>query len=110
MAKIPDHKNNRYIPGEHLLVCERTGRVIYASDARKEWNGRVVHKDWWEPKHPALIFTQVGTDDSRAKGYVRPEPNDVFKIIPNACLYVEDGYFEPSIDPLKLDLYVNEDC
>lgn len=80
---IKDHKP-KYIPGDHLVVCERTGRVIRVSDARKEWNGRWVHKDWYEPKHPALVTHPVPTDKIAARQPVRandgsPVCNPVFE-------------------------------
>jgi len=78
MSKIKDHKGGKWRSGDHLIVCDRTGRVIYASDARKEWNGKWVHKDWWEPKHPSLIFRDTGVDKSAAPQPVRLEPTDTF--------------------------------
>ena len=33
-----------YRPGDHLVVDDRTGFTVYASDTRKEWNGAIVRK------------------------------------------------------------------
>lgn len=43
---------NRYIPGEHWVIDDITGFRIRSSDAVKQWNGLVVHKDYAEPRHP----------------------------------------------------------
>lgn len=43
---------NRYIPGEHWVTDDITGFRIRASDAVKQWNGLVVHKDYAERRHP----------------------------------------------------------
>lgn len=48
---IPNHIS-KYIPGDHLLICQRTGRVIRASEAKEEWTGLIVHESVWEPRHP----------------------------------------------------------
>lgn len=48
------HTNRKggYQKGEHLVVCDRSGRVYDSSNTRKEWNGLIVGKDEWEPRHP----------------------------------------------------------
>jgi hypothetical protein len=56
--------------GEHLVTCDRSGRVIYASDARREWNGLLVHKDYWEPRHPQEFVR--GVRDRQAVSDARP--------------------------------------
>lgn len=38
--------------GDHYKTDDRTGRKVRASDTRKEWTGRIVDKDWWEPRQP----------------------------------------------------------
>jgi hypothetical protein len=38
--------------GDNLVVCQRSGRTCYASETRREWNGLIVHRDHWEPRHP----------------------------------------------------------
>lgn len=48
---IPNH-TPKYIPGDHLVTCQRTGRTIRASEARREWTGLIVHESVWEPRHP----------------------------------------------------------
>jgi hypothetical protein len=41
-----------YEPGDHNVICDRTGHKIKRSQARKEWNGLLVRKESWEPRHP----------------------------------------------------------
>lgn len=86
MSKIPDEKHE-YRPGDHKIVCERSGRVIWASEARQEWNGRWVHKDWWEPKHPSLIRRKIPVDR-----IVAPEP-----IRSNDGVTACDQFWEPGV-------------
>ena len=90
MSRKKDTKANGYTPGEHYIICERTGRKILASDARKEWTGAWVHKDEWEPKHPSLIYTKVPSDKITAPQPIRSEPADVF--VKNDCGYFAEDY------------------
>lgn len=41
-----------YRPGDHNVVCDRTGFKLKRSQCRKEWNNLVVRKESWEPRHP----------------------------------------------------------
>jgi len=41
-----------YDPGDYNIICDRTGHKIKRSQARKEWNGLLVRKESWEPRHP----------------------------------------------------------
>jgi hypothetical protein len=61
----------RAILGEHLVVCDRSGRTVLASETRKEWNGLRVYKDYWEPRHPQE-FVRGRKDDQLVKD-ARPE-------------------------------------
>lgn len=65
-----------YRPGRHLVVCDRTGFVIYDDDARKEWNGLLVRSESWEPRHPQDFVR--GRVDRQTVPDPRPRPNDVF--------------------------------
>ena len=45
----------KYAKGANAkAIDDRTGFKVNLSDMRKEWNGLMVHKDEWEPKHPQL--------------------------------------------------------
>jgi hypothetical protein len=43
---------NYFKPGEHNVVCDRTGFKIKSGDSVKEWNGLRVRKQSAEPRHP----------------------------------------------------------
>ena len=75
MAKIKGHRF-KYIPGDHLLICDRTGRVIRKSESRTEWNGLVVHKSQWEPRHPQ-DFLRGRKDKQVPQKPIRPEVDSV---------------------------------
>jgi hypothetical protein len=67
---------DNFRPGDHKIIDDRTGRTIYASEARKEWTGELVHKDDWEPRHPQdLVRSRV---DRMSVRDPRPRPPDVF--------------------------------
>lgn len=50
--------------GDHLVIDDRTGFTIWASEAQKEWNGAVVHRSVWEARHPQ-DFVRGVRDDMR---------------------------------------------
>ena len=41
-----------YIPGDYFVQCDRTGMKRLRSECRKEWNGLIVAKEVYEPRHP----------------------------------------------------------
>lgn len=65
-------------------ISDRSGQRYRYKDMRKEWNGLLVGKDEWEPKHPQLgPFRKVV--DPEALRNARPdrvEPLDVYVCIP----------------------------
>jgi len=67
---------DNYIPGDNWIICERTGFKIRASDAMREWNGAIVRKQSYEPRHPQ-DFVRGRKDDTRPE-LVRPEQTDYF--------------------------------
>lgn len=62
---------NAYRHGQHKLVDDRTGFVIYSGDACKEWNGRLVHKSEFERRHPQDFVR--GVTESPGVRDARPE-------------------------------------
>ena len=59
------------------LICDRTGfRVPVSEGLKREWNGRMVRKQSWEPRHPQDYIRARTTEES--KGSPRPEQADVF--------------------------------
>ena len=70
-------KGSGWKKGDNWAVCDVCGREFLASTLMKRWDGLVVCKDDWEPRHPQE-FVRAVKDDSRAKGYIRVEPADIF--------------------------------
>lgn len=54
-------------PGSHLVVSDRSGKVISSDEARREWTGMVVHESEWEPRHPQ-DFVKGRKDDQVVRG------------------------------------------
>ena len=77
MAKFASGKDS-------YAISDRSGFRDRYKDMRKEWNGLLVGKDEWEPKHPQLgPFRKVV--DAEALKDARPdivEPFDVYVGIP----------------------------
>lgn len=65
-------RNPGWKSGDHWVECERTGKIIRASDAREEWTGLIVAKEEWEPRHPQDML-RPRADHTAAQGLVRPE-------------------------------------
>lgn len=55
-------------------ISDRSGQRYRLRDMRKEWNGLLVGKDEWEPKHPQLEPLRVPADPEALRN-PRPEPN-----------------------------------
>ncbi len=51
-------------PGDHLVVCDRTGFTRWASECQREWNGALVTRKNWEARHPQ-DFVRGVRDDMR---------------------------------------------
>lgn len=55
-------------------ISDRSGFRYRLRDMRKEWNGLLVGKDEWEPKHPQLEPLRV-SPDAQALRNPRPDPD-----------------------------------
>lgn len=66
--------SDRYRPGDHYLIDDRTGFKIRRSDAREEWNGLIVDKRAFEARHPQDFVR--GVEDDQAVDDPRPRPID----------------------------------
>lgn len=71
-----DRSRNRYVAGDWNVISDRSGQKIKASDAMFTWDGLLVGKDQWEPKHPQLDIR--GRDEEIAVPYSRPRQPDTF--------------------------------
>jgi hypothetical protein len=45
-------RNPGYIAGEHWVTCQRCDIDYYSRDILREWNGAIVCRSCWEPRHP----------------------------------------------------------
>ncbi len=70
-----------YTPGDNWLVCDVCGCHVYSSDALQRWDGMVVCKQDWEPRHEQ-DFVRARKDKLIPDGLLRPEPEDDFTTIP----------------------------
>ena len=61
----------------NYLICDRTGFKIPVEEGLvEEWNGRMVRRKSWEPRHPLDVIRARG--ESKRDGSPRPEPQDQF--------------------------------
>ena len=66
---------SKFATGKYAYgISDRSGFRYRLKDMRKEWNGLLVGKDEWEPKHPQLEPVRVPADPQAIKN-ARPEPN-----------------------------------
>jgi hypothetical protein len=68
---------NRWKLGDHLVVCDRTGFVRYASETRKEWNGLRTWTRAWFPRQPQDLVRGL-TDDLFVED---PRPRQISQFI-----------------------------
>jgi hypothetical protein len=67
---------DRYRPGDYYIQCDLSGYKILRSEARRMWDGKIVHKDWWESRHPQEFVR--ARRDRIAAPEPRPENEDQF--------------------------------
>ena len=65
-----------YRSGDHYVICDFSGWKTRRSEARKMWNGLLVHHRFWEPRHP--LDTVRTKRDHQAVADPRPEATDSF--------------------------------
>jgi hypothetical protein len=65
-----------YRPGDNYVICQISGFKVRASETRRRWDGLIVAKRFWEPRHPQ-DFVRGRFDDQRPQVSV-PEAADVF--------------------------------
>lgn len=56
--------------GDWLVVCDVSGKVMYASESRLRWDNALVHPDHWEPRHPQDFVK--GVVDMQSVPFSRP--------------------------------------
>ena len=68
--------SDTYIPGDYYLICAHSGFKIRRSEARKTWDGLLVHRRFWDPRHP--LDTIRSKRDKQTVADPRPEQADRF--------------------------------
>lgn len=68
-------------------ICDRTGHRYRLKDMRFEWNGLLVGKDVWEPKHPQINPQRNRTADKQAIENARPDRVEPLEIHVGVPLY-----------------------
>lgn len=59
---------------DYNVTCDFSGFVCKKSETRKMWNGMIVRKDFWEPRHPQDFIPAV--PEAAAPLDVRVEQED----------------------------------
>lgn len=72
-------------PGEFYRECDRTGFKVKASHTQREWNGLIVRRDSWEPRHPQDYLR------ARPDHPAVPDPRPVENLFLSSMLQKEDG-------------------
>lgn len=67
-------KKRSYIKGDHKVRDDIYGLTEMASDMRLTWDNKLVHKDFFDEKHPQLILNPRQEHISIKNG--RPTPED----------------------------------
>lgn len=90
---MPHSKNAGYRKGDNWSTCSVCGFDYRAFEFRRRWDGLMVCRDDWEPRHPQE-FLRARPEDTRPR--VVSGPKDVFDLMPNypGCVTItspEDG-------------------
>lgn len=64
-------------PGNHWVICDRSGFAIRSKDAMQTWDGLIVKKNDWEIRHPQ-DFVRSREDHQSPEGLTRSETADTF--------------------------------
>lgn len=71
MGKADFHK-----PGDWNAICDVCGFKFKASELRKRWDGVMVCKKDWEPRHPQELI-RIKADNQNVP-FVRDDPDPTF--------------------------------
>ena len=62
--------------GDYNAVCDECGFKYKASQLKRRWDGAMVCREDWEPRHPQDFVR--GRPEGQALPYTRPEQVDEF--------------------------------
>lgn len=69
-------QSDYYKSGSWNFICEVCGRKFKATQMKKRWDGAIVCREDWEPRHPQDFVK--GVKDNPSVPLSRPEPSDQF--------------------------------
>lgn len=92
MSSFDKKTGHRIKKNGHWVICDRSGFAIRESDSRKTWDGLVVAKEYWEPRHPQ-DFVRARADDQMPHGNIRSDQEGT-EIV--AGDYVYPDYWKPA--------------
>lgn len=69
-------QRNAYKEGDYLVICDRSGQKALRSDCVKEWDGKIVLKEYAETRHP--LDRQVPPRPETVPTDTRPPGDDQF--------------------------------
>jgi hypothetical protein len=79
----------RYVKGDYNVISDRDGGKYKRSECRKEWNGLLVHRDEWEPRHPQDFVK--GVKDDMSVPDPRPGAEDTHSVFETTLDAAEDS-------------------
>lgn len=97
-----DCDGNTYRTGGTYGLCQECGFKFRMSELRKRWDGFMVCKEDWEPRHPQE-FVRGKADRIRYNGPISPEPADSFTMDT-----LRDGENDLITDGLGLPIVIDE--
>lgn len=69
-------KNNYLVMGQWNIICDVCGVKFKSGQVQKRWDGFLVCKDDWEPRHPMDFFRMP--DEKIGVYETRPQAQDQF--------------------------------
>jgi len=85
-------KKNYFKSGEWNLTCDVCSKKIKAHEAKHRWDGFIVCKDDWEPRHEQ-DFVKAKTDKITVP-FQRPIPTLLFTNATYISIYIDEDYVE----------------
>jgi len=69
---------DNYKKGQWNVLCDYSGFEIASGDAKRTWDGFVVHKRFWENRQPQDFVRGVKDNIATPPHMTRPDPEDDF--------------------------------
>jgi len=69
-------KSDYYAPGQWNIECDQCGQKFKSSQVKKQWDGLIVCKRCYDPRHPQDFVR--GVSEKQSVPFTRPESTDDF--------------------------------